>query len=226
MSMRVWTFAAQKGGCGKSTLATQLAVYAEQVGEMTLLVDLDPQGSVGIWSQTRGTNKPMVLESTPEGLDEIISSAKTFGCSLVMLDTAPHSDRIAMAAIKRADLIICPSQSTMFDLASLRDTVRLITMTEQSDKAVGVVNFVPSDKGGHTAYKEAVGPMEQLGLKVCPQGVCFRRQFPKSLQQGRGVVEMEPEGKAAKEIQAVWSFLTGLSPIRQSAKTTKARVKT
>lgn len=221
--MRVWATAAQKGGVGKSTLAVSLATYAEQCGEATLIVDLDPQGSAGAWHQRRMTNSPMVVESLPDNLDEIIEHAKTFGVSLVILDTAPHSNDIALAAIKRADLIICPSQSSMFDLVSLQDTLRVITLADAVSKSVGVVNFVPSDKGGKTAYREAVGPMESFGLRVCPAGVCFRRQFPAALAIGKGVTETEPKGKAASEIIAVWQWLNTLSPVVSKSKSKKVK---
>lgn len=219
--MRVWTMAAQKGGCGKSTLATQLAVYAEKCGEMTLILDLDPQGSIGAWQQRRMTNAPMVAETEPDHLEEIIEGARKIGTSLVILDTPPHTNKIASVAMRLADLIICPSQSSMFDLASLRDTVNLLNMANAIDKAVGVVNFVPPHEAKQ-AYDEAVGPMSSFGLSVIPSYVTFRRAFPKSLQLGKGVVETEPKGKAAAEVMAVWGDLNKLCPLVEKAKKKKA----
>ena len=51
--MRVLTMAARKGGAGKTTLATSLAVAAVQAGEVVVAIDLDPQGSLREWSERR-----------------------------------------------------------------------------------------------------------------------------------------------------------------------------
>lgn len=222
--MRIWTFAAQKGGCGKSTLATQLAAYSERCGETVLIIDVDPQGSVAVWQQQRGGNSPMVIEAMPVKLDEILASARAFGVSLVMIDTAPHSDKDAVVAVRLADLIICPAQPSMFDLASLRDTVNVLSLADALSRAVGVVNFVPP-QGGKRAYDEARVAMESFGLRVCPSFIGYRRAFPNAVAIGKAVCETEPNGKAAAEITDAWQFFNTLSPIAKTTRKKKASAK-
>lgn len=45
-----------KGGCGKTTIATNLASYYARQGRTTVLIDHDPQGSSTQWLSLRGNN--------------------------------------------------------------------------------------------------------------------------------------------------------------------------
>ena len=85
--MRTWAFVQQKGGSGKSTTASNLAVYAEEKGETFLVIDLDPQRSATLWSSARrGTNnEPMVIDGLPEKLSDIVSELSgNAGCHAVL----------------------------------------------------------------------------------------------------------------------------------------------
>jgi energy-coupling factor transporter ATP-binding protein EcfA2 len=58
--MRIIAFITQKGGSGKSTLCTNLAVAATEAGENVLLVDLDDQGTTAEWGKMRTGAAPAV----------------------------------------------------------------------------------------------------------------------------------------------------------------------
>ena len=51
--MKVLSLISQKGGVGKTTLATALAVAATQDGKRVVMMDLDPQASASFWMDTR-----------------------------------------------------------------------------------------------------------------------------------------------------------------------------
>ncbi|MFZ0850667.1 MAG: AAA family ATPase, partial [Hyphomicrobiaceae bacterium] len=100
--MRIWAVTNQKGGSGKSTLTTQIAAFAEQLGQTCCLIDLDQQTSAARWSAQRETKpkqskQPMVIAAIPEKLAELISAAATFECKLVIIDTASKIDASALA---------------------------------------------------------------------------------------------------------------------------------
>ena len=53
--------ASSKGGCGKSTVVTQLAAHWAQAGQRTAIVDADHQGSSFRWATLRPATVPGVL---------------------------------------------------------------------------------------------------------------------------------------------------------------------
>jgi chromosome partitioning protein len=217
--MRTFAFVSQKGGSGKTTLCTQLAVYAVECGEGVAVIDLDPQGSALAWARVRGTKVPAVLPAKPEQIPELVEKSPLFGVSLLMIDTMPHSDAGALAAIRAADLVISPTQPSFFDVAALRDTTKLMELCERMDIAAGVVNNLPAGQGAKAAaFEEAAAAIQGLGLRVCEAPVCHRRPFVNAIGRGAGVTEIYRTDKAAKEIMALWEELNRLCSIIAPAK--------
>src|SRR5689334_11528076 len=90
--MLVITLAAQKGGAGKTTLATNLAVQAETSGQRTLLIDLDPQGSATSWYNDRPTETPKLIAIAAHEVAQAITKAKAVGFAVAILDTPGRDD--------------------------------------------------------------------------------------------------------------------------------------
>ena len=211
--MRTWAFVSQKGGSGKSTLSTQLAVHATEQGERVLIVDLDPQGSAEIWHERRGVDRhPGALRCLPNNLGKVLDGAENLKHTLVVIDTAPHTEKGMIEAIRLANLIVCPTQASLFDLASLAETARLLGLAGRKDDAVVVVNCVPPGKTEKQTIKEAAAAVATYGLALCKTHVCHRWAFVTTTNGGKGVTEVATDKKAADEIRRLWVALNALSP--------------
>ena len=77
-----------KGGAGKTTLSVALAVAHELAGGDAVVIDLDPQGSAGVWSDLRG-DEPSRGDAPPR-LARALEVARSAGASLALIDCSPR----------------------------------------------------------------------------------------------------------------------------------------
>ena len=118
MAGKVITVAQQKGGAGKTTIAANLAVALSKMGKSVVLLDTDPQGSLGRWFMTR-------REAGDPGVEFATASAwgvsyecdklrKTF--DYIFVDTPPKIDSDLKPAIRDSDLVIVPVSASQVDV--------------------------------------------------------------------------------------------------------------
>src|SRR5258706_13913114 len=213
--MRTWVLVSEKGGVGKTTIATNLGCYAVQCGERTVIADLDGQGSAPGWHAIRGGDSPAVVPVAPENLQKVKDGALALGVSLLIIDTKGQLAAPTVAAIRAASLIISPVRPSLFDLLALKATVRLVEQAGKLDGAVCVVNGIMPGKGQEAAYSEAELAASSLGIRVAPSPayLCQRASYVKAIGVGKGVTELEPRKHAANEMREVWAFLNTLDPL-------------
>jgi hypothetical protein len=82
--MKTIAIVAEKGGVGKTTLATHLAVHAQSEGRRTVIIDLDPQASARKWGVRRNA-EPEVVSDHAEMLQELLRTAEEGGADLVII---------------------------------------------------------------------------------------------------------------------------------------------
>lgn len=210
--MKVISLIAQKGGVGKTTLATCLAVQAIEDGKRVLVIDLDPQATASFWSDVRKKpDDPAVMSIQPVRLPAVLKAASDAGTDLVVIDGAAVSKEVAYSAAEVADLVLIPFKAAVFDINSVAQTVQ--TVKQVGSNYALVLTFVPP-QGKET--EEAAGIAKQLGSNFCPVLIGNRKAFFRAQSTGQAVQEYEPSGKAADEIKALYGFV-----VDELTKTTK-----
>src|SRR5271169_3686090 len=201
--MRTIAFVTQKGGSGKSTIASSLAVAAREMKEKVCVIDMDPQGSLANWAKTRGSSDIEVIASGAARLPALLASLERKGVTLAILDTPGAEGAASSAAMRVADLNIVPSRPSMFDMwASARTRAAL---EEIWAKFVFLLNQCPAAQQA-ARVQDGVEALEEMGGLISPL-VLARVDYQEAARRGWGVTELNPLGAAASEMRGLWQSI-------------------
>jgi chromosome partitioning protein len=191
----------QKGGSGKTTLGVHLAVCAEMNGLNTVIIDLDPQSSSLAWRKNRKNETPDVLAAQPEQLAALLEKAREIKTDLVLVDTAPHSDKAAAVAAQFADLVLIPCRPSILDINAIQSTLNILKLVDT--KTAIVLNAIPS----HGAREQEARDALETLAPIAPVAIYNRVAYFDAMNDGRSVQEYDPRGKAAEEIQSLYKWI-------------------
>jgi chromosome partitioning protein len=201
VALRVIALVSQKGGGGKSTLLTNLAVNAWKAGKRVCILDADPQASASQWFESRGEDDSIELVQVRG--DEVEKAIRTLqGFDLALIDTPARAEPINAVAAKVADYCLIPCLPSLVDMRAQKQTVD--TVLSLSRRGAFVLNRVPArgQRGNDAAKGLAV-----FGLPVIPALIGNRNVFSDAYASGQAVCEFEPEGKGAAEIKSLWEWI-------------------
>jgi chromosome partitioning protein len=197
----------QKGGAGKTTLATNLARALQLNGHQVLLVDSDPQGSSRDWNAAGNGEYVSVVGLDRPTLAKDIQAIKG-NHDFIIIDGAPQIAELAVAAIKCADVILIPVQPSPYDIWACEDLVDIIKarqeVTDGKPKAAFVVSRVIKNT---KLSKEITQALQGYELPVFKSVTCQRVIYPQSATTGSSVIDSEPNGEASIEIKAIMQEL-------------------
>jgi len=205
--MKVIGLLSRKGGVGKTTLAVHLAVLAQQAGQRTLLIDLDPQGSAAAWWQARAAGTPALVETQPAELRGILEAARDEGIGLVVVDTRPSVETDVAHVAALSDLVLIPTRPAIFDLRAILGTLGVVKGTAR--RSLLVLNACPPARGVGEAsiVTDARRALTAFGVPVASVAITSRATFAAAPVTGLTAGETDPQGKAAKEIRALWRIV-------------------
>jgi chromosome partitioning protein len=220
MDMKIIAVAIAKGGTGKSMITRSIAAAAAAGGLNVLVLDLDNQQSTTLWSRRRKTALPLVKFTTENDLADELTRARTAGCELVIIDTPPARSTEAPAAVEVADLVLIPCTADVEAFEQLPRTARLARTTGKP--AVAILNkATPNSRSEEVAAR---GVFEAMSLTMAPAVLHEFKVHRHAARQGLTAQELEPESRAAGEIEALWDWICAELQMTHSAHVHKEAV--
>lgn len=192
----------QKGGAGKTTLATNLAHALTLSGRRVLLVDADPQGSARDWNAANEGRVLPVIGLDRETLPVDLRAVES-GYDWVVIDGAPQVARLSAAAIRAADIVVIPVQPSPYDVWATADLVELIKARQEVTGGRPKAVFLCSRAIRNTKLsREIVDALEGYGLPTLKSGTTQRVIYPTTASHGLTVLS-DPDCEAAQEVLAI-----------------------
>jgi chromosome partitioning protein len=198
--MRVLSIVSTKGGVGKTTLTSALAVRAAKESQRVAMVDLDPQGSLAAWWKRRGgSGNPKILADADTAIDAI-KALERDGCEWVFIDTPPAFFNTLTDAIQNADLAIVPLRPSALDLIGGEDAV-LLAQEKGTPYMCVIADAEPKWKTTHSARDYLLA----ANLPVAETVIAHRAPYLAAMSSGRTGPEVERDDKCAAEVDGLWN---------------------
>jgi len=208
----------QKGGAGKTTLATNLSTVYARRGHRTLLADADPQGTARNWRangpdrDAGGKAFPSVVGTeTVEDVREATGEGVASAFDVVVIDGPPgmSSDgpgAVTVEALKAADLVLIPVRPSGADLWATSPISELVKARRDAtgENETPAAAFVVTQADARTnVADEITGSLQSLALPVLGARTGYRVAYARALGKGLSVLDVRGGDKAAAEIEAI-----------------------
>jgi chromosome partitioning protein len=184
-----------KGGCGKSTIATNIAGYLSINGQNVAVADFDPQKSTEDWISRRPAHAPKISIAGVKG-GKLSVPGKT---DTVIIDTpaAIHGKKLA-DFVKSSETMVIPLLPSEIDISAAERFVdelfSLKKLINRKIKLATVANRVREDTLSAAKLDYFLNHMKLPGGRKLPFITVFRnsQNYVKAAEKGLSIFEFAP----------------------------------
>lgn len=207
----ILTVGSIKGGVGKSTLASNLAVAFSGAGASVLLIDGDKQGSSALFAEARVERLGEAGYACVRARDlEVRNQVRAMRDKFdhVLVDVGGQDNPALRAALTASDRVLIPVPPRSLDawtLDTMLELVREAQVINPDLKAFAVMNLAfprGQDNSEILAFLR-----EHEDLFVAPTAIVQRKAWSDAAGMGMSVLDAPRNPKASAELEALIEFL-------------------
>lgn len=180
---------AQKGGVGKSTLATMIGREYTAAKWKVLLADMDSsQSSLVEWNVFRKSNAimPVLDIQSFERVSDALAQGNLY--DMVIFDGAPHASQATAEIARVSDLVILPTGSSIMDL---NPQIKLAHELTEKGLDPHRILFILSRMGNSKIEKkEVLDYLQKTGYPIIDVGIPEKTAFRRAFIEGKTLTEV------------------------------------
>lgn len=201
-----------KGGCGKTTLATNLSCLCAMEGKRVVLIDADIQASSMKFRQQRPDNAASI-QAVSILTNTIHKDINSFTADYVFMDVGGRDSDVFRSALMAADAIIIPITPSQYDIWSSEDTFKIVREVQTIFEEIRPIKAAISLNqviAGTSLSKEVQAVLDEymktFSLHLFETYLFSRVAYKESVSEGLSVCEMKGEKyqKAADEMTKLY----------------------
>jgi chromosome partitioning protein len=198
----------QKGGTGKSTVATNIAACFAAEGREVLLIDADPQHTALDWRADRPDNQPL-LQTIGLPIRNLHQELEPFRrkYEVIIIDGGGRITTTARAAVMVSDFLIVPILPSKPDLLSTQDFFREVINEVTAVKDIQGAILINQVQTGTLINREVREHLKELHYPVFDTVLHLYVAYKEAMAAGLSVIEYDPKSKAAQEMAAFFHEL-------------------
>ncbi|MEO1542641.1 MAG: ParA family partition ATPase [Pseudomonadota bacterium] len=201
-----------KGGCGKTTVITNLARALHDRGHSVLLVDSDPQGSARDWHPANEDNLiELVALDRPNNAKTLESMASNY--DFVVIDGAATLEDMIAATIKVSDFVLIPVQPSPYDIWAASDLVDFNKTRQEVTDSLPVAGFLVSlILEGTRLGGDVQAALDEYALSVCDTTITQRQVYAQTASEVLTVFDADNAKAKAETLVLIDELIGMLAP--------------
>jgi chromosome partitioning protein len=210
------TVATMKGGSGKSTVASCLAVHWQLEGRRPTVIDADPQRSIArLAARDRGLGGVPVIE---DATDQAWKTARRVAGEggPVIIDTPGFRSEATMACLAATDFLLVPVKPSPFDVDRMLDTLNLLINGVSGWRPIFRCVLTQTTRDSVIA-KHIRAELSEAGFPLLESEMTNRVVYAESALWGATPSLIDSAGPAARDIAAIAAEVDGILGIKRAA---------